>query len=399
MMFTELPEAPSFSPAVFEKIRSALHEKGPEAAIDTLSEELRQAEDYQALFYAMLMKERVKLGVAPFPTGPSSELPPETHEAYENAIRHAAREVGQLYLAKRNFAKAWSLYQLIGEIEPIKEAIAAYEPEDEDDSYPVVELAWQQGLMPEKGFDIILDRHGICSAITMVSSVDLSQNPDLRSYCVKRLVRSLHEQLLERLKADVQGRNRTVPDGADIFQLLEGNDDLFSDDVYHIDISHLSSVVQMAMHMPKCPELKLARELAAYGEKLSPNLRGDNDPPFENTYADYKRYLDVLDDVDREASLKHFLDKLPAAQEQGYQFPAEVVVNLLLKIDRLEEALEVAKSYLAEEDDRRLTCPGPIELAYRAKRYDVLASVSQAKSDPVNFLAGMIAGKETAKNG
>ena len=40
-----------------------------------------------------------------------------------------------------------------------------------------------------------LDRHGVCSAITTVHSADLSQNPAVREYCVKRLVREAFRRL------------------------------------------------------------------------------------------------------------------------------------------------------------------------------------------------------------
>src|SRR5215217_7993797 len=90
--------APKLAPAVFDRLQAALAAEGPAAAIDTLIAELKAAEDFGGLFYALLLKKRVELGVSPFPTGPASELPAHTHEPYEDAIRSASREVGQLAL-------------------------------------------------------------------------------------------------------------------------------------------------------------------------------------------------------------------------------------------------------------------------------------------------------------
>ena len=59
-----------------------------------------------------------------------------------------------------------------------------------------------------------------------------------------------------------------------VLKLIEGRDWLFEDDGYHIDTSHLSSVVQMAVHLTPCDELRLARELCAYGKRLSPRFHG-----------------------------------------------------------------------------------------------------------------------------
>src|SRR5579885_634403 len=118
----DAPPAPPLDPALFDRVRSALEAAGPLAAIDKLCDELRQAEDFQNLFYARLMRKRVELGVPPFPTGPSAELPPQTHAPYEEAIRQAGREVGQLYLDRGDIPKAWMYFRMLGEPAPVREA-------------------------------------------------------------------------------------------------------------------------------------------------------------------------------------------------------------------------------------------------------------------------------------
>src|SRR5687768_879310 len=194
---TETPPLPKLDPAAFDRLRAALASAGPAAAIDGLIADLRRAEDFNSLFYALLLKKRVELGVSPFPTGPSSELPPHTHEPYEQAIRDAGRHVGNTYLQRGDLPRAWTFFRMLGDPAPVKDALARFDPKPDDDIYPLIEIAWQNGVLPEKGFDLVLDRHGICSAITMVGSSDLSSNAALRDYCVGRLVRSLHEQLVE----------------------------------------------------------------------------------------------------------------------------------------------------------------------------------------------------------
>ena len=192
----EVP-ASAIDPAFYERLRSALASKGPKAAVEQLVADLRKAEDFQNLFYALLLKKRVELGVSPFPTGPSTELPPATHEPYEAAIREAGREVGHALLERKQYGQAWAFFRMLGEPEPVKAALEAYAPGPDDDVYPVIEIAWQNAVLPKKGFDLVLDRHGVCSAITMVSSSDITGNAELRDYCVGRLVRALHAQVTD----------------------------------------------------------------------------------------------------------------------------------------------------------------------------------------------------------
>jgi hypothetical protein len=277
---------------------------------------------------------------------------------------------------------------MLGETERMREALETYEPGEDEDTYSVVEIAWQQGAHPKKGFDLILDRHGICSAITMVGSTDLSQNPDLRNHCIRSLVRALHAQLLERLQNEFGDESQSITD------IVQKHPDLCEGDIYHIDISHLQSVVQMSTQLDHGPELTLAMELCDYGAKLSPNLRGDSPAPFDRGYPDYRVFLSILAGHEVEAGLAHFRAKLPAAREDQDTYPAEVLVNLLLRINRLPDALEIARAELAEAGPD-LSCPSVTELARKAQAYSVIAEVARAQGDPVNYLAGLIAAAQT----
>ncbi|MCI0700572.1 MAG: hypothetical protein L0241_05785 [Planctomycetia bacterium] len=380
--------------ATFERLQQTLNARGAASAIDELIAELRKAEDFQGLFYALLMKKRVELGVSPFPTGPASDLPPHTHEPYEQAIREAGRHVGGILLDRGDLGRAWGFFRLIGEPDPVRAAVEKYTPGPDDDVYPVIEIAWQHAVLPKKGFDLVLDRHGICSAITMVSSSDLSSNTELRDYCFGRLVRALHTQLLERLKTDLVSRGVTIPPTATLPQIVRGHPELMADDAYHIDTSHLSSVVQMSTHLSAGPEVNLARELCMYGRKLAPGLQGHNDPPFEENYEDFLAYLNIIAGEKVDENLSRFAAKAEREAAEGATYSAQVYVNLLVRANRPAEALAAAKKFLMREEDRDLICPGVNELARRAGDYATIAEAAKTRNDPVGFLAGLIAGKK-----
>lgn len=390
---SDLPETPPIDRALFDRLRAALGSGGPAVAVEQLIADLRVAGDYPNLFYALLLKKRVELGVTPFPTGPSSDLPPQTHEPYEQAIREAGREVGHALLANKKFGQAWSFFRMLGEVEPVRAALEQYTPFSEEDVYPIIEIAWQGGVLPKKGFDLVLDRHGVCSAITMVSSSDITGNADLRDHCVGRLVRALHAQLAERLRSDLASRGIEVAPNTTITQMVESHPELFSEDAYHIDTSHLASVVQMSVYLPPGPENDLSRELCVYGRRLSPGLKGANDPPFDESYDDYLAFLNVIAGADVEAGLERFRAKAEREAAEGATYPAQVYVNLLLRINRPAEALAAAKLYLLNQDERNLICPSVGELARRAGDFETMAEAAQARNDQVGFLAGLIAQK------
>jgi len=379
---------------IYERLQATLQHQGPSVAVEQLCTALREEKDYANLFYALLMKRRQELGVSPVPTEPAQALPPEAHAPYEDGIRDAARAVGQLYLDQGDIPHAWLYFRMIGEVAPVAAALEKHQPSEGEEGQQVIEIAFHHGVAPQRGFDWILQRYGICSAITTAGSHDFSAAPEARIYCIQRLVRALHGELLDRLRTDIERREGTPPDGTTVRDLIGGRDWMFEDEFYHVDVSHLSSVVQMSIHLPPCPELRLACELCEYGERLSPRFQYAGEPPFENQYRDYGRYLSVLAGDKVEEGLEHFRAKVANADpENDGSLPAEVLVNLLVRAGRLEEALAVARQHLAGVRDRTLSCPGIAELCQRTRNYQALAEVAREQGDPVHFLAGLLAAK------
>jgi hypothetical protein len=382
--------------ATFDELQSTFTDRGPAAAIERLCATLRAGKDYGGLFYALLLKKRHELGVSPVPTGPAQELPAEVHAPYEDAIRDAGRLVGRLYLDEGDVPHAWVYFRMLGESEPVAEALAKVRPAEGEDIQPLVDIAYYQGVHPRRGFDLVLERSGICSAITMVSGQEFPHGPEAREYCIKRLVRTLYQELCERLKADVVHKEGKAPPEQTVRELMAAHESLFEEDFYHIDISHLGSVVQMSMHLPPGEELDLARELCAYGQRLSPRFRYPGEPPFEDQYEDYGVYLAALAGDRTEERLDHFRRKAEAADpENEGTAPAEVLVNLFLRLDRPAEALAVARRHLAKTDHQQLACPGIAELCQRVGDYRTLAEVAREQGDAVHFMAGLIAGRGT----
>lgn len=380
----------------FERLRGILERSGEQEAIETLIAELRSVEDYTNLFYALLLRKRWELGVSPFPTGPSTELPPETHEEYEQAIRQAGREVGQALLQKRRFIQAWAFYQMLEEPEPMRAALEAYTPAEEEDIGPLIEVAWHHRVLPRKGFDWVLERHGVCSAITLVGSTDLREDTALRDYCIGRLVRVVHEQLRERLRADIRERGwGEVPEETRIVDLMERFPTLTAEESYHIDVSHLSSVVQMSLHLPAGEENILAQELCHYGRRLSPLLQGRHEPPFEEGYEDYLAYLEAVGGRNVDEHLGRFRAKAERAVTEGSTYAAQVYVNLLLRVGSEKEALAAAQRFLLREDERNLVCPGVYELGRRNGDYGAIAQAAAARGDPVAFLAALLSSRRS----
>ncbi len=384
---------------LYDELEQTLNTEGAPAAIARLCDRLKEQKDYHSLFYALLMDKRHQLGANPVPTGSYHDLPKEALPGYEEAIRNAGRLVGDLYLKDGQLPQAYAYFRMLNDPEPVRAALDRFQPDADEDIQPIVQIAFYEGVHPRKGFDWILSRYGLCSAITTLSGQDAQHPPEVRQYCVQRLVRALYSELRERLAAEVERQESKRPPEADapadapgiVQKLMAGRDYLFAEDSYHIDMSHLSSVVQMSVSLQPCAELEVARELCAYGQRIGPRFRNNSDPPFEDLYLSHGIYLAILADDNVEENLNYFREQAANADPQTVgTYPAEVLVNLLLRLNWPAEALTVARKYLAAVDNRQLTCPSIADLCQKVNDFRALAEVAREQGDPVHFMAGLL---------
>ncbi len=103
-------------------------------------------------------------------------------------------------------------------------------------------------------------------------------------------------------------------------------------------------------------------------------------------------YLAALIGRDIEAAIAHFRSKLaPSERESGeVAVPAQTLVNLLVRLGRLDAALDVASEYLAGLPDSALFCPGVAQLCQRTGDPLRLAAIAREHHDLVNYTAALL---------
>ena len=389
-------------PADFDAIEQTLRADGPDAAVDRLMKTLEDRDDPRAMLDALLLRARQDLGLPAVPVGPAGELPEPTRSQYEDRYAEALRVVGGRLLAKGRIAAAWPYHRLLGEPEPVAEAIDAYRPEPGDPTIAeVVDVAFAGGANPRRGFELVLDHYGICSAITAFES--LPPDANLRDVSAALLIRRLHDQLLANLRAEIVAQgDPEPPPSTTLADLIAGRDGLFDDEAFHVDVSHLAAVVRLALLTTDPEAIGLAVELADYGQRLSPRLRPPGDPPFARTYQDHALYLNAVLGRSVEPALEHFRGQLPDSEDSDPDdatAAAQVLVSLLSRLDRLDEAIEVADAHLAGLPDAALFGPSLATLCRRAGRLDRLAESARRSGDLVRYTEALIAASDSGVGG
>lgn len=382
------------SELTFEELEQLQQSDGAEAAIERLIDGLRSQKEYHRLFDALLLRKKHQMGL-PL-TRPTSfeDIPDERRQEFEQTYIASAREVGELLLADGRIPQAFMYFQAIRETEPVRRAIEALPLSRASDeaSEEVMNIAFFHGVHPVKGVELMLRSHGTCSTITSLDQQFSNLAADIRRQCAAVMVKSLYHDLTENVRQDVLRKMPVAPPSDSLRELIAGRDWMFADGNYHIDVSHLNAVVRFARALePSSPELRQAIELAEYGSHLAEQFQYPGDPPFDEFYPAHIRYFKVLADVDRDDSLGWFRNKLEQEpDDQDKQLIAYVIVDLLVRIGRWDEAVPLAEQYLIPIDEQYGFSFA--DLCQRAGRMDALRNAARQKGDFVTYTAALVQG-------
>jgi hypothetical protein len=371
----------------FTHMDNVLRVGGPAAGFAYLAKRARENKNYPLLFEIRLMQKRRDLGLPLILTEPLGDIPKPKQQAYEEATIEAAREVGGLFLADGEIERAWPYFRAIGEIGPVAKAIENTAPDDASDG--VLQIAYFDRVAPRKGFELILEKHGICRAITCFGQYP---QPEGREESAALLVRRLCADLAASLKRSIEQYEGAAPQTDSIPELIEGRDWLFEGNAYYIDTSHVASVVQLSPNLEDPETLRLILGLTEYGRRLAPMYQFPGQPPFENVYEDYAAYIKTVLGLDVDEGIEHFRRKVENAAPEKAPEAAMALVNLLARLERYAEAIDVSIEHLAEFDARDLSCPPVVHLCQMSGDMARLQDIARQRGDLLSFAAAALQG-------
>jgi hypothetical protein len=382
---------------IFPWIEQVLQHGDAAAAFEQIAARFRRDKRYRGLFDARLMQKRFELGLPLLSTPRIADLPAELQQAYHEGSMQAAREVGDLILADRDIPQAWPYFRAIGDAGPIVQALETYDvpepdtPESQEALGAAIQIAYQEGLHPRKGFELILKHYGLCRAITMFSEYP---KPDGRHESLRLLVRSLHDQLVDNLRCAISDVEGSAPPAHSVAALIEGRDWLFENNAQYTDSSHIAPVLALSGQLDDTETLRLAVEIADYARRLGPMFQHSEDPPFERVYEDRAIYLRALVGEDVERAVTHFDEKAARFGPERYgSRPAEVLIELLIRLERYDEAINAFKRYLSDVPAEGLSGPSLLQLCQMAGDFEQLKHVAKQQDDPLSYMAALIEGR------
>lgn len=376
------------SDAVFELFSSALQSQGVQPALETLAAKLREEQRYHELFDVRLMQARTKSGLSVVVSQPLDDLPEPQRSQVEEGYLAACREIGHLMLADGKIREAWMYLRPVGDKQAVADALRKLSPEDDYET--IVQIALYEGVDPAMGFALLLEQQGCCNAITTFDT-DMHNRPKAERQAVaKLLIERVYNDLCSSLKSDIKRQEGSEPRETTIDALVADRDWLFANDNYHIDTSHLASVVRFAVQIEDQATVRKAAELCAYGRQLAPQLQYAGEQPFGELYPSSQLFFQAQlgDRVDE--ALAYFKEVAVREIEEGDYGSAEVYVALLARMKRYDDALTALNELVPSHARLSGFAPSLTELAHMGKLHDRLAAISRERGDVISFVAGLI---------
>jgi hypothetical protein len=382
---------------IFADVQQALSTSGVDAAFERLAERLKGEKQYHELFDARLMQSRWKLGLPVILTFSLDDLPEAQRNQVEEAYLAACREVGALLLNDGRIREAWMYLRPVGDKQSVAEALTRAETNDENVE-ELIDVALHQGVSPRLGFELVLANYGTCNAISMFDSQMHDKPKDVRQEVAGLLVRHLHNELIENVRADIERQEGTPPKETTLESLVADRDWLFADGNYHIDTSHLNATVRFARNLEDSEALRLAIGLTEYGRRLGAQYQFAGDEPFADAYADQGLFFRGLLGERVDEAVTFFGDKARSLSvEEIGTGPVEVYVVLLTRLGRHAEAIEALAELIPPGTRTSGFAPTVGELAKKSGQYNRMMQLCENRGDVLGFTASLV--ENSLRNG
>lgn len=375
------PPLPTMLEPAFEALGPMLGSEDPASSLDYLIRQFREAKDYHLLFEAKLMKKRLELGLPLIQAPNLGSLPRDVQAEYQQYLVEVAQETGELFLLSGNIPKAWPYLRATGDVQRVAAAIENVEPGESVDA--IIEIAFMQGVHPAKGLELVIEKFGICRALTYFGGNGGEKD---REQCIGVLARSIYSELVASIDNAIEEREGHRSGLTSIAGLIEGRDWLFGEYSSYIDPSHLVSLLQYSPEVTDAATLRQFHEICEYGKRLSANFQFPGRPPFEDPFVDYDHYVQALLGVDVDRHIAHFRKKLGDTETAG-NWTAQILVTLLVRLERYREALEISLEHLPGAHASEIACPTAQQLCELAGDFNRLAELARERGDVLTYVA------------
>lgn len=390
------------SPDIFDVLAETAAARGAPAMFEALADSLKARRRWHALFDLRMLESRVALGLPP--SGDIGAIDEKTRERLDERSLAACREVGWPLLDEGHVAAGCMYLRAAAEPAEVSRKLAelAETPLADEEAaaarlQEIVQIALWEGVDPALGIRLVIASQGTCNSITAYEQA-VSRLPAARQrQPAAVLVEHLHRELLQSLAADLEHRglvpHETIAATASIVGLLDAAGGMKDDPSFHIDVSHLQSVLRIARVCTERAVIEKAWELSVYACRLPDEVTYPGEPPFENVGEASRHFYAAQLGRDVDEAIRYFRKAAALARvEDAGTLPADTLVYLLWRLGRPAEALHAALERPADQGMPSVMqaigmLPSLVELAEAGNAVDTLREACRSRGDEITFAA------------
>ena len=374
---------------IFHQIATDYANSGLQAALETAEKQLRNEKRFHELFEVLKMKDRHQLGLPVLHQDGQQSISEDQQRKLEDGLIAACRDVGFALLDEGQIQDSWVYLRHLNDNAVVLERVRKIEA-NEENLDQLLGLLLYEGLDPAAGYAMVLENYGTCNAITTMQQTMYGRPKEQRQAAGRLLVAHVHNELLENVKAHVEREENTTPKETRLVPLISDRPFLFADGAYHIDTSHLSSTMQIAIELSDPKSLELAFDLARYGEKLDEGLKYPGDPPFEDLYSTSALFIGAQLEKDVDAALEHFQKRAKEtdAHQEG-TFAIETYVDLLARVGRPDDALQASVDLIPQGIQTTGRAPSFYDLSEQMQSFDRYRELCEERNDLLGYVISL----------
>ena len=369
----------------FEQVKQIATDEGSPQAIAFLVEYFRHEQRFFELFEMLKIQIRHELHLPLWHSEQQENLDEDKNRLLEERLLDACREVGSALVGQGQLQDGWMYLQPLSDRDYLKRLFESVEI-TEDNSDVMIDICLGQGIAPELGYRLVLSDHGTCNAITVFDSQCVALPHKERSRLAEMLVQHVYDELSENVYRHIEENESAGPAEGSLADWIASRDWLFASGGHHLDVTHLASAVRIGRFSKQASALQSCYELCLYGAQLADDFKFASPAPFENTYLDHRLFYQALLGKGVEEGTEHFRAKAFAQPiDQAGPEPMETYVDLLVRVGKNGEALEITLQHLSHAEHVMGIAPQPFEIARNAEDYQKLREHFRAEGDLMRY--------------
>ncbi len=343
------------------------------------------------LFEALKMGVRHRLGLPLIAPEDDPRFADDIERQLETGLLDACREVGELLISMGRIREGWMYLRPTGDTALAAKLISGIEASDEN-SDELIQVLLHEGVDVGRGYQLLLERNGTCNSITAYEQQVAIRGKRDRQAAARKLLDHFYEELSDAVRGDISRHESPADPSETLGEMLQKRKWLVTDGGYHLDTTHLSSVIRIARVLDDQPSLQRAWELTQYGKRLHHQFQYPGDEPFVDFYPSHSAYYGILLGRDVPIGLDLFRRKVTTADPaKAGTAPMEVYVDLLYRSGQPTAAIDAALQFVPEDVPTQRLIPYLLEMAGTCGHYQSLIDFCRKRGDVLGYTSTRIA--------